>query len=258
MTPAAPKAGPNSPERISIDHFQFHATVPIPMNVIIYILTGIVIICCLLLILVVLMQRPKQEGLGAAFGAGVTDQIWGSQTTNVLQKFTVQLTVVFFVVSLLLSVLKARESQWASRVAQGLPTEKIEPKKEAPATPPTTTSTPIQVTPQAPGTAAPAPTGTPATPTPAPATPASPTAPAGNKEATSTPPTPAAPVENKAATAPAPGAPTGDKSVPDQPAAPVETPKVETPKVELPAPAAPATPPAAPANPEAPKAPGSN
>ena len=35
-----------------------------------------------LLILVVLMQRPKQEGLGAAFGSGMTDQMFGAQTTR--------------------------------------------------------------------------------------------------------------------------------------------------------------------------------
>ncbi|MDC0296691.1 preprotein translocase subunit SecG, partial [Akkermansiaceae bacterium] len=31
------------------------------------------VVVSLLLILVILMQRPKQEGLGAAFGAGMTD-----------------------------------------------------------------------------------------------------------------------------------------------------------------------------------------
>jgi preprotein translocase subunit SecG len=40
----------------------------------------------LLLILVILMQRPKQEGLGAAVGAGMTDAAFGAKTTDVLQK----------------------------------------------------------------------------------------------------------------------------------------------------------------------------
>ena len=49
-------------------------------------LTAILAIICLLMVLIILMQRPKQEGLGAAFGGGVTDQMFGAQTSNVLQK----------------------------------------------------------------------------------------------------------------------------------------------------------------------------
>ena len=51
----------------------------------------------LLIVLIVLMQRPKQEGLGAAFGGGMTDQMFGAQTTDVLQKGTVWLTVMFWI-----------------------------------------------------------------------------------------------------------------------------------------------------------------
>ena len=77
----------------------------------IYLVGTLLVITCLLIVLLVLMQRPKQEGLGAAFGAGVTDQIWGSQTTNVLQKGTVYLGVMFFVLSITLCVLEARKSR---------------------------------------------------------------------------------------------------------------------------------------------------
>lgn len=66
---------------------------------------------CLLAVLLVMMQRPSQEGLGAAFGGGVTDQMFGAQTTNVLQRGTVYMTIAFFVVNLLLSVLIARSAQ---------------------------------------------------------------------------------------------------------------------------------------------------
>ena len=45
------------------------------------------VVVSLLLILVILMQRPKQEGLGAAFGAGMTDAAFGAKTTDVLQKW---------------------------------------------------------------------------------------------------------------------------------------------------------------------------
>ena len=86
------------------------------MHALILIIIPILIIVCLLMVLVVLMQRPKQEGLGASFGAGVTDQIWGSQTTNVLQKFTVRLAILFFGLSLTLCILQARESKSALSV----------------------------------------------------------------------------------------------------------------------------------------------
>jgi preprotein translocase subunit SecG len=69
------------------------------------VLLGIVSV---LIVFIVLMQRPKQEGLGAAFGGGMTDQMFGAQTTNVLQKGTVYLAVMFFVFSMILSVLTAK------------------------------------------------------------------------------------------------------------------------------------------------------
>ena len=63
------------------------------------------VIVCLMISLLVLMQRPKNEGLGAAFGSGMTDSVWGAQTTNVLQKGTVYFGILFFVVTLILGIL---------------------------------------------------------------------------------------------------------------------------------------------------------
>ena len=79
------------------------------LNALIVFLIVILAIVCLLMIFAVLMQRPKQEGLGAAFGGGITDQVWGAQTTNVLQKATVILAITFFVITLILSVLVAKK-----------------------------------------------------------------------------------------------------------------------------------------------------
>jgi preprotein translocase subunit SecG len=56
------------------------------------------------------MQRPKSEGLGAAFGGGVTENIFGAQTTNVLVKFTGWLTGIFFALTFTLSVLYAHKT----------------------------------------------------------------------------------------------------------------------------------------------------
>jgi preprotein translocase subunit SecG len=74
-------------------------------------LTAILAIICLLMVFIILMQRPKQEGLGAAFGGGVTDQMWGAQTTNVLQKATVTLAIIFFVITLILAVLVGKQQE---------------------------------------------------------------------------------------------------------------------------------------------------
>jgi preprotein translocase subunit SecG len=74
------------------------------------ILLTILVIVCVLLILVVLMQRPRSEGLGAAFGSGMTENIFGAQTTTVLTKATAYLGGIFFAVTLLLTILIARQS----------------------------------------------------------------------------------------------------------------------------------------------------
>lgn len=66
------------------------------------------VVVSLLMILVILMQRPKQEGLGAAFGSGMTDAAWGARTTDVLQKGTVYLGTLFFLLSLTLGILTGR------------------------------------------------------------------------------------------------------------------------------------------------------
>ena len=80
------------------------------LSIIIPILLSILAIVCILLTLVVLMQRPKNEGLGAAFGSGMTENIFGAQTATVLTKATVYLGCIFFGVTLLLTVLTARQS----------------------------------------------------------------------------------------------------------------------------------------------------
>ncbi len=100
------------------------------MNIVIGLLTVILVVVCLLMVLIVMMQRPKQEGLGAAFGGGMTDQMFGAQTTNVLQKGTVYLAVMFFGITMLLSVLVARRQNKTAALGRDL----TDPKVEAAAT----------------------------------------------------------------------------------------------------------------------------
>ncbi|HRJ73795.1 MAG TPA: preprotein translocase subunit SecG [Terrimicrobiaceae bacterium] len=84
------------------------------------ILLTIHVAICLLLVLVVLMQLPRSEGLGAAFGGGVTENIFGAQTTHVLAKFTVWLGVAFFVVTLMLAVAYSHMDSGKTKVQQEL------------------------------------------------------------------------------------------------------------------------------------------
>jgi len=68
------------------------------------------VLVAVLMTFVILMQRPKSEGLGAAFGGGVTENIFGAQTTNVLVKFTAWLAGIFFALTFALSILYAHRS----------------------------------------------------------------------------------------------------------------------------------------------------
>jgi preprotein translocase subunit SecG len=90
------------------------------MSVLISILIAFHVLVCILMVGVVLMQRPKNEGLGAAFGGGMTDNIFGAQTTHVLQKFTVWLGIVFFALTLLLAVLYAKRGTGETTIQKEL------------------------------------------------------------------------------------------------------------------------------------------
>lgn len=84
------------------------------LNISINLLLVVFVIVCLLMALLILMQRPKQEGLGAAFGGGVTDQVFGARTTNVLQRGTVYLGSMFFILALSLAILIGKQTKQKS------------------------------------------------------------------------------------------------------------------------------------------------
>jgi preprotein translocase subunit SecG len=75
------------------------------INIAIYGLLGVNILVCILLTLLVLMQKPRSEGLGAAFGGSFTDSIFGAQTSDVLTKGTIWLGSTFMVLTLVLALL---------------------------------------------------------------------------------------------------------------------------------------------------------
>ena len=103
------------------------------MNLLINFCLVLFVLVAGLMILVILMQRPKSEGLGAAFGSGVTENIFGAQTTNVLVKFTTWLTGIFFALTFALSVLYAHHSVASSAFRREL--MKNQPAQTSPAPP---------------------------------------------------------------------------------------------------------------------------
>ncbi len=185
------------------------------LNISVYIVFAFLLIDCALLLLVVLMQRPKQEGLGAAFGSQMTDQVFGAQTTDVLKKATVLFGSLFMILCFALGVLiNAQHAKSETRLTGK---EKVEEAVAPESTVPAAQST------------------VPAAPAPAEST--VPAAPAAE--------TPAAPAAETPAEPAAPAAPAAE--APAEPVAPA-TPAAETPAE----PAAPATPAAdAPAEPAA-------
>ena len=124
----------------------------------------VMVIVSILLVLIVLMQRPKQEGLGAAFVGGMMDSVAGAHTTDVLQKGTIWLAAIFMGSAILVSVLQAKQLQ-AEDVGEVLPEVPVEP-----ALPPSIGDLPTTLPPFDNGGTTPAPaTGETGTETPAPA-----------------------------------------------------------------------------------------
>jgi len=125
------------------------------INISIDILLFLFVVDCVLMCLVVLMQRSKQEGLGAAFGGGFTESVWGAQTSNVLVKATCILAAGFFIISIALAHLY---SQRASLLDKGsvspLQQELMKPGTPAATTATSTTTSAVTSTNAAPTAAA--------------------------------------------------------------------------------------------------------
>jgi preprotein translocase subunit SecG len=93
------------------------------MTVLLNILLGSYVLVSVLMILIILMQRPKSEGLGAAFGGGVTENIFGAQTTNVLTKITGWFAAIFFLLTFVLSILYAHKATTTSNLSRRIEAE---------------------------------------------------------------------------------------------------------------------------------------
>src|SRR5260370_2965819 len=119
------------------------------MQIVINALLAISVLVALLMLLVILMQGAKSEGLGAAFGGGVPENLFGAQMTNVLVKFTAWLTWIFFALTFALSILYAHKTSRDTGLRRELlkqqtgaqPSASVAPiNPAAPAVPPASTA----------------------------------------------------------------------------------------------------------------------
>ncbi len=82
------------------------------LTIIIYLATAALLIDCLILVLLVLIQLPKKEaGAGVAFGGGAADALFGAGSGNALTNITKYVVIVFFVLTLGLSILQNHVTQ---------------------------------------------------------------------------------------------------------------------------------------------------
>jgi preprotein translocase subunit SecG len=84
------------------------------MNVMIWVLTFVHVIVALVLILLVLMQKSQDQGVGAAFGAGMTESVFGAGTTSALQRITIWCAAIMLASTLILAVLHAKRGAGGS------------------------------------------------------------------------------------------------------------------------------------------------
>lgn len=103
------------------------------------------VIVCVILIMVVLLQAGKGADMGATFGAGSSQTVFGSGgAAPFLTKMTTAAAVIFMITSIALTIIHSKDSK--KSVVEGY---------TAPQTTTTTTPTPVTTTPVTPQTKAP-------------------------------------------------------------------------------------------------------
>ena len=73
------------------------------MNILIGFLYVVEVLVCLMLALVVMLQKPKEGGLGGAFGGGALEASLGADAGNILIKTTAVLGAIFLLNTLVLA-----------------------------------------------------------------------------------------------------------------------------------------------------------
>ena len=136
------------------------------MNIWIGILTVIHVFVALFLIVLVLMQKSSEQGVGATFGGGFTESVFGAGTTTALVRLTIWCACILLATTLSLAVLYSHRGNLGSPVLRRIPSQTAPATTVPPLTPvtPATPESPAPTTPMMPATPA---TTAPATPAPA-------------------------------------------------------------------------------------------
>jgi preprotein translocase subunit SecG len=103
------------------------------MSILTDLLLAIYVIVCVLLVLSVLMQRPKSEGLGTAFGSGFTENILGAGASDFLVKVTTYFGAFFFILSFVLAYMFAHQTTGVTPVERTLLSAPMPTASAAPA-----------------------------------------------------------------------------------------------------------------------------
>ena len=103
------------------------------MNILIYILTGIHVLVALFLIVLVLAQKSKDQGVGAAFGGGVTESVFGGSTTP-LVRMTIWCGCILLVTTLSLAMLQSHRTSGSSLIERALQKPAPAPSSSSPLT----------------------------------------------------------------------------------------------------------------------------
>src|SRR5712664_2837394 len=80
------------------------------MGFLIGLLTAVHILIALFVIVLVLMQKSSEQGVGAAFGGGVTETVFGAGTTTALVRMTIWCACALLATTLILAVLHSHRT----------------------------------------------------------------------------------------------------------------------------------------------------
>ena len=103
------------------------------------------------------MQKSKDQGVGAAFGGGMTETVFGAGTTTALVRMTIWCACILLSTSLVLAVLHSRRTGAAESIMQEAvePSATSGPASQVPAPPAAPADLPSSAeAPAAPATAA--------------------------------------------------------------------------------------------------------
>ena len=116
------------------------------MNILIGLVTIVHVLVALFVIVLVLMQKSSEQGVGAAFGGGVTETVFGAGTTTALVRMTIYCACALLATTLILAVLHShRGKSGGSLMQRSMATMPMAPAPQSASpfsVPPTTPSSP--------------------------------------------------------------------------------------------------------------------